>query len=87
MPIFEDQKEDILNDVCDLKNMGHDRHGHSSRAAAFIEHFVGEGIKWIHVDLAGPTYLDTARPPMPQYCTGFGTQTILNLLKSHSKTE
>ena len=84
MPIFDDQKEDILHDVSDLKNMGDDRLGHSSRAAAFIQHFVGEETKWIHVDLAGPTYLYSARPPMPKYCTGFATQTVLNLLKKQS---
>lgn len=86
MPIFEDHKEDILNDNSDLKNMGYDRNGHSSRAAAFMMHFVGEETKWIHADIAGPTYLDAARPPMPKYCTGFATQTILNLLNTMSKS-
>ncbi|CAI2364259.1 unnamed protein product [Moneuplotes crassus] len=86
MPIFDDHKEDILNDVSDLRNMGDDRKGHSSRAAAFMEHFVGEGTKWIHADIAGPTYLDSAIPPMPKYCTGFATQTVLSLLRKKSKS-
>jgi leucyl aminopeptidase len=85
MPIFDDHKDDILGTVSDLRNMGDDRKGHSSRAAAFMMHFVGEGVKWIHIDLAGPTYLESAKPPMPQFCTGFGTQSILNLLKRHSQ--
>lgn len=87
MPIFDDHKEDILGTVSDLRNMGDDRKGHSSRAAAFMMHFVQEGTKWIHIDLAGPTYLESAKPPMPQYCTGFGTQSILNLLKRQSSTQ
>lgn len=83
MPIFDDHIDEIKNDVSDLRNMGDDRLGHSNRAAAFIQEFVGDKTKWIHVDLAGPTYLDTARPPLPKYCTGFGTQTLLNIFRRY----
>ena len=70
--------------ICsNLSNKPNSVFGSASSAAAFLEYFVEKGTKWIHCDLAGPAYLKKPSFPMPSHGTGFGIQTLLQLLSSH----
>lgn len=53
LPIFEEFTNDIKSPIADLKNMGSNRFGGSSKAAAFLQEFVRDGIPWAHLDIAG----------------------------------
>jgi leucyl aminopeptidase len=53
LPIFEEFSNDIKSPIADLKNMGSNRFGGSSKAAAFLQEFVRDGISWAHLDIAG----------------------------------
>ena len=58
LPIFEDHRESIKGDYADLDNVGKNRYGGSSKAAAFLENFVEGDTKWAHIDIAGPAYIN-----------------------------
>jgi leucyl aminopeptidase len=53
LPIIEEWRNDMKSNIADLKNIGGSRWGGSAKAAAFLENFVGEGIPWAHLDIAG----------------------------------
>jgi len=53
LPIIDEWREDMKSNIADLKNIGGSRWGGSAKAAAFLENFVGEGIPWAHLDIAG----------------------------------
>jgi leucyl aminopeptidase len=80
MPINEEHRESIKPEAADIANTGRTRFGGSCTAAAFLEAFVDEGVKWAHMDIAGPAEgLRTPREGLDQ--TGFGAQLLIHLIK------
>lgn len=53
LPIIDPFREDMKSNIADLKNIGGKAYAGSAKAAAFLENFVGEGIPWAHLDIAG----------------------------------
>lgn len=70
MPLLEELKDSLKSDVADLKHTG-DRYGGSITAALFLREFVGD-VKWVHLDIAGPAFLDRATALGPRGGTGYG---------------
>lgn len=68
----------------DLNNTGVTAFGGAIKAAAFLEKFIEEDTKWIHLDIAGAAlhYTQVKAPICPGF-NGFGTMTLLNYL--HNK--
>ncbi len=64
----------------DLRNSALDRWGGAIYAAQFLREFVGEGIKWAHIDLAGPVFNNKRWAYNPLGATGFGVRTILSII-------
>lgn len=58
-----------------IKNVG-GREGGSITAALYLQHFVGEGKRWAHLDIAGTAFADAALDP---YVTG-GTGQVVRAL-------
>merc|ERR1712070_570428 len=56
MPINDEHRGKIKSTAADIKNLG-GPYGGSCTAAAFLECFVEEGVKWSHFDIAGPALL------------------------------
>ena len=81
MPMHEDYGRLIESDVADIKNVG-GRWGGAITAAKFLEHFAS--YPWIHIDLAGPAFLDEARPYRPKGGTGFGVRLIVEFLRAYA---
>ena len=55
-------------------------------AALFLKEFVGEGIPWAHVDIAGPAFNDKGpKGHHPKGGTGFGVRTLIHLLADWSR--
>ncbi len=52
MPICKGYHDELKSQVADMKNKG-GRTAGASQAAAFIENFIEEDTKWIHLDVAG----------------------------------
>jgi leucyl aminopeptidase len=84
LPLYAHYKEQLKSDVADLQNVG-GREGGALAAAAFLEHFTHEGKEpaypWVHVDLAGPAFLDAGYGYRPKGGTGYGVRLMVAVLE------
>ena len=80
LPLTGKLRDQLKSDVADLKNIG-GRWGGAITAALFLAEFAGKG-PWIHLDIAGPAFLDKNRGFEPKGGTGFGVLTMMEFLAS-----
>lgn len=80
MPLAEDLREGLRSDVADLKHTG-EAHGGAISAALFLREFVGDA-RWMHLDIAGPAFLERPHGVSPKGGTGFGVLTAFRFLES-----
>ena len=80
MPLIEELRDGLKSDIADLKHTG-DRYGGSIIGALFLREFIGDR-KWIHLDIAGPAFLDRVTPLGPKGGTGYGILAFLQYLDS-----
>ncbi|MBF0309934.1 MAG: leucyl aminopeptidase [Magnetococcales bacterium] len=80
MPLFDEYQEQIKSGVADIKNAGN-REGGAITAGCFLSRFVGEGIPWAHLDIAGTAW-DTVgtRGHVPKGAVGFGVRLLVRHL-------
>jgi leucyl aminopeptidase len=78
MPMYEDYKEQNKSDVADIKNTG-GRKASPITAALFISEFAGE-TPWVHLDIAGTSYLDKPRGYYGKGATGVPIRTLVKLV-------
>jgi len=72
-------RKKIKNTVADVLNTG-GRYGGAITAAMFLEEFVDKGIKWIHLDIAGPAWSKEEYGYYTKGGTGFGVRTCLEYI-------
>ncbi len=78
-PMDSDFDEEIKSTVADVVQCSVENEGDHILAARFLQRFVGDGIPWVHVDLAAAT----RKKPLgqvPAGPTGFGVRFTLALL-------
>jgi leucyl aminopeptidase len=56
MPLPEDLRKGLESTVADLANVSSDRSGGMLVAGLFLREFVPEGVRWVHLDIAGPAF-------------------------------
>jgi leucyl aminopeptidase len=83
MPMDEELREELKSAIADLKHTG-SRLGGAITAALFLKEFVGD-TPWIHLDIAGPAFLDKVSGALPKGGTGFGVLTGLQFLRALAK--
>jgi leucyl aminopeptidase len=77
MPIPEELRASLDSPVADLANIG-ERNGGMMTAAAFLREFVPDGVRWTHLDIAGPAFNEgSAWGPFGKGGTGFGVRTLV----------
>lgn len=81
LPMFREYAEALKSTVADLKNVG-DRAAGSITAGKFLEHFVD--YPWIHLDIAGPSFLASGKTYYKAGGTGFGVRLIIEYLRNYS---
>lgn len=79
-PLWEEFKELIKSDIADIKNVG-PRSGGAITAAKFLQHFVK--YPWIHLDIAGPAFLNTADSYRGKNGTGVGVRLLYRFLENY----
>jgi leucyl aminopeptidase len=84
LPLPADYKKQIESPVADLKNIG-GAFGGTLTAGLFLQEFIGEGIAWAHVDLAGPAFLEAEDGEHPKGGTGFGVRMLAELAATFEK--
>lgn len=82
LPLIEEYRTQIRSEMADVKNTG-ERYGGAITAALFLREFVGKRIPWAHLDIAGPSFLESnCHPYMRRGATGAGVRTLLTYLCS-----
>ena len=76
LPMFEEYMDGLKSDIADMKNTG-SRFGGASAAGVFLKEFV-DGVKWVHVDIAGTAFLEKSQGIFCHGATGAGVRTLLN---------
>ena len=83
LPCTDDYAELIKSGIADIQNTGVDRYGGAITAAMFLKEFVGE-TPWIHLDIAGTSWMDDARPYIAKGPTGMAVRTIAEWVRSYA---
>jgi leucyl aminopeptidase len=79
MPIPEEMRPSLDSPVADLANIG-ERNGGMMTAAAFLREFVPADLRWAHIDIAGPSFVEgSGWAYNGKGATGFGVRTLVAL--------
>ena len=79
-PFWDEYKEDMKSKIADLKNIGGPNGGMIS-AGKFLETFVKA--PYVHMDVAGPTWLDAKENYKGVSGTGYGVRLLYQFLKNY----
>ncbi len=80
LPLDDERlRKKIKKGPADVVNTG-GRYGGAITAAMFLQEFVGEGIEWVHLDIAGPAWAREDYGYYVQGGTGFGVRTCTELI-------
>lgn len=83
MPLPKELRPALESINADLAHKG-GREGGMLTAGIFLGEFVGEGIPWGHIDIAGPSFNEKAATGYdPKGGTGFGVRTLVGLAESY----
>ncbi|MEZ5143821.1 MAG: M17 family metallopeptidase, partial [Acidimicrobiales bacterium] len=82
LPLPDDYRKLLDSEVADLKNIGPPGKAGSVLAGLFLREFVGEGIPWAHLDIAGPSWTDKTTGESTKGATGYGVRLLLGVLGS-----
>jgi len=84
MPLPKALRPSLESINADLAHKG-GTEGGMLTAGIFLGEFVGEGIPWSHIDIAGPSFNDkTPSGYDPKGGTGFGVRTLVSLVESYA---
>ena len=80
LPMFADYGQQIRSEVADIKNTGDGRWGGAITAAKFLEEFVSD-VPWVHIDIAGPSFLEKPKPWLDAGGSGVMVRTLVELVR------
>jgi leucyl aminopeptidase len=81
LPLSARLREQLKSPIADMRNTG-DRFGGAITAGLFLKTFAKD-TPWVHVDIAGPASLSTARPSQPKGGSGFAVASIVEYATRH----
>jgi leucyl aminopeptidase len=81
LPMFPEYDEQIQGEVADIKNVGDGRWGGAITAAKFLEQFVDKK-PWIHIDIAGPAFLEKPKPWLDGGASGAFVRTLVEVARN-----
>jgi leucyl aminopeptidase len=80
MPLPEHLRSSMDSPVADIANLPKDRWASMLVAGVFLSGFVKDGVQWVHLDIAGPSFASAASGYTPKGGTGVIVRTILATL-------
>ena len=80
LPFWDEYKDELKSSVADMKNIG-SRYAGMITAGKFLEHFVKA--PYVHLDIAGPSFLETPENYKGKGGTGVGIRLLLNFLENN----
>ncbi len=81
-PLWDEYGEMLKSQIADLKNIG-GREAGAITAGKFLQHFTD--YPWVHIDIAGPAFLDSESSYRGKHGTGFGVRLLLHFLKRYAQ--
>jgi len=78
LPFWDEWKSELNSDIADMKNLGGPNAGMIT-AGKFLEHFVK--YPYIHIDIAGPAFLEASDSYNGKGGTGAGVRLLYHFLK------
>ncbi|MEV4888829.1 leucyl aminopeptidase, partial [Nonomuraea sp. NPDC055795] len=85
MPLPEELRKGLDSPIADIANLQPERWGSMLAAGIFLKEFVPDGVKWAHIDMAGPAF-NKGEPHgyTPKGGTGAITRTLIGLAERHA---
>ncbi len=80
LPIWSEYRRQMDSTIADIKNSG-GRDGSALTAGCFLKEFVGEGVRWAHLDIAGTAWTEKPGPYQPEGATGVGVRLLIDWLR------
>ncbi len=81
LPMFPEYDEHIKSEVADMKNVGDGRWGGAISAAKLLEQFV-EKRPWVHLDIAGPAFVEKPKPWTDGGASGVFVRTLVEVARA-----
>jgi leucyl aminopeptidase len=78
-PMWREYHEAIKSNVGDIKNLGGPAGGNIT-AATFLHHFTD--YPWVHLDIAGPSFMDSDVDYRLKGGTGVGVRLLYDFIKN-----
>lgn len=78
-PLWSVYDDELKSDIADMRNIGKSSLAGAIVAGKFLERFTD--YPWMHIDIAGPSFIPDALGYLPKGATGFGTKLIYQFLK------
>lgn len=78
LPLWPEYREQLKSEVADMKNIG-GRYAGAITAGKFLEHFTA--YPWVHLDIAGPAFLESADSYRGKQGTGVGVRLLMRVLQ------
>jgi leucyl aminopeptidase len=84
LPLVEEYTDHLRSEVADLKNTPSTRYGGAITAGLFLRAFIENATPWLHLDIAGPAFLESEQGYMRKGATGATVRTLLTFIQSMS---
>ena len=81
LPLPNQLRSMLESSIADLKNVG-ERWGGALTAGLFLREFVPDGVRWAHMDIAGPAFAEKSSGHVPRGGTGFGVLLLSDYLRT-----
>lgn len=82
LPLWAEYREQLKSEIADMKNIG-GRYAGAITAGKFLEHFTD--YPWVHLDIAGPAFLDSGDSYRGKQGTGVGVRLLSEFLESYTR--
>ena len=82
LPLADEYRPELDSEVADLKNIGKAGSAGTITAGLFLREFVGDGIPWVHLDIAGTAWSDADDMEVAKGGTGWGVRLLVELARS-----
>ena len=82
LPMWKEFHDAVRSEVADIKNLG-GKYGGGVTAATFLHNFID--YPWVHLDIAGPAFMDDSADYRPKGGTGVGVRLLYSYLKNRSQ--
>lgn len=80
MPLPDELRKTLDSPVADIANVGQDKNAGMLVAGIFLREFIANGMRWAHLDIAGPSFNDgDAYGYTPKGGTGAAARTLIQI--------